>query len=61
MRNANHRVRYARLQAAACDWRENVESNALGINLHNLRRKIGKERILEVRGVRLQLVSTPGS
>ena len=61
MSNPDHVVRRARLQATAYDWQEDVESNALEVHIHNLRRKIGKERILTVRGVGYQLVSAPGA
>ena len=46
-----------RLQATAYDLPQEVESNAMEVHIHNLRRKIGKERILTVRGVGYQMVS----
>jgi two-component system response regulator QseB len=49
----------ARLQAAAYGWGDEVESNALEVHIHNLRRKLGKDRIRTVRGVGYQLVSDP--
>ncbi|NGH43244.1 DNA-binding response regulator, partial [Escherichia coli] len=30
---------------------DSVESNSLEVHMHNLRRKIGKERIITVRGI----------
>jgi two-component system response regulator QseB len=51
----------ARLQAAAYGWGDEVESNALEVHIHNLRRKLGKDRIQTVRGVGYQLVSGPGA
>jgi two-component system response regulator QseB len=50
----------ARLQAAAYGWGDEVESNALEVHIHNLRRKLGKDRIQTVRGVGYRLVSGPG-
>ena len=47
----------ARLQAAAYGWGEEVESNALEVHIHNLRRKLGKDRIQTVRGVGYRLLS----
>ena len=51
----------ARLQAAAYGWGDEVESNALEVHIHNLRGKIGKDRIQTVRGVGYRLVSRPGA
>jgi DNA-binding response OmpR family regulator len=51
----------ARLQAAAYGWGDEVESNALEVHIHNLRRKLGKDRIQTVRGIGYQLVSGPGT
>ena len=49
----------ARLQSAAYGWEDDVESNALEVHIHNLRRKLGKDRIQTVRGVGYRLVSAP--
>ncbi len=59
--NADHVVPRARLQATAYSWKEDVESNALEVHIHNLRRKLGKRRIFTVRGIgyRLVVVSDP--
>jgi two-component system, OmpR family, response regulator QseB len=51
----------ARLQAAAYGWGEEVESNALEVHIHNLRRKLGKDRIQTVRGVGYRLLSGSGA
>jgi two-component system response regulator QseB len=51
----------ARLQAAAYGWGDEVESNALEVHIHNLRGKLGKDRIQTVRGVGYRLVSGPGA
>ncbi len=32
-------------------WGEEIASNAIEVHLHNLRRKLGAEKILNVRGV----------
>lgn len=55
--NADQVVSRSRLQATAYGWQDDVESNALEVHIHNLRRKLGKQRILTVRGVGYQLVS----
>jgi two-component system response regulator QseB len=51
----------ARLQAAAYGWEDEVESNALEVHIHNLRRKLGKDRIQTVRGVGYRLLSGSGA
>lgn len=53
-------VSRARLQANAYDWKAEIESNAIEVHIHNLRRKIGRDRILTVRGIGYQVVSKPG-
>ena len=57
--NADEVVSRARLQATAYGWQDEVESNVLDVHMHNLRRKLGGQRILTVRGVGYQLVSDP--
>lgn len=59
MGDADQVVPRARLQSTVYGWMEDVESNALEVHVHNLRRKLGKGRILTVRGVGYQLVSAP--
>ena len=61
MGSADHVVPRTRLQATAYGWEEEVESNAMEVHIHNLRRKLGKDRILTVRGVGYQLVSATGA
>ncbi len=39
------------LEAALYGWQEEVESNAVEVHIHNLRNKIGRERIETVRGL----------
>jgi DNA-binding response OmpR family regulator len=60
MRSPDGVVERAKLQSTAYAWEEDVESNALEVHIHNLRRKLGKDRIVTVRGVGYQLVSAPG-
>ncbi len=48
-------VSKGRLEETIYGWGEEVESNALEVHIHHLRKKIGKERIKTVRGVGYQL------
>ena len=41
----------AQLEERLLGWGEEVASNALEVHIHNLRRKLGAERILNIRGV----------
>jgi DNA-binding response OmpR family regulator len=41
----------AQLEERLLGWGEEVASNALEVNIHNLRRKLGVESILNIRGV----------
>jgi two-component system response regulator QseB len=61
MGSADRVVPRTRLEATAYGWQDDVESNAMEVHIHNLRRKLGKDRILTVRGVGYQLVSAPGA
>ncbi len=58
---ADQVVPRARLLAACYGWDDPLESNALEVHIHHLRAKLGKARILTVRGVGYQLVSDPSS
>ncbi|NEX21642.1 response regulator [Thiorhodococcus mannitoliphagus] len=58
--HADHVVPRARLMAASYGWEDGLESNALEVHIHNLRNKLGKTRILTVRGVGYKLISEPG-
>lgn len=57
--SANQAVTRAQLQAATYGWGDEVGSNALEVHIHNLRRKLGKDRIQTVRGIGYRLVSEP--
>jgi two-component system, OmpR family, response regulator QseB len=59
MNSADEVVPRARLQATAYGWQDEVESNALEVHIHNLRRKLGAQRIVTARGVGYRLVSEP--
>jgi DNA-binding response OmpR family regulator len=39
------------LEDSIYTWSDEVSSNAIEVHLHNLRRKLGPETILNVRGV----------
>lgn len=47
----------ALLQETVYAWGDEVASNALEVHVHNLRRKLGKQRIVTERGVGYRLVS----
>jgi two-component system, OmpR family, response regulator QseB len=47
----------ARLEETVYAWGDEVASNALEVHVHNLRRKLGKRRILTERGIGYRLVS----
>ncbi|AHY09042.1 response regulator [Serratia plymuthica] len=51
MRCAGTVVRKATLEQRLFGNGDSVESNSLEVHMHNLRRKIGKERIITVRGI----------
>jgi two-component system response regulator QseB len=40
-------------------WNEEVESNAIEVHIHNLRKKLGQNLIRTVRGIGYQVVETP--
>ncbi len=51
MENAGRVLARERLEHALYGWNEEIESNALEVHVHHLRRKLGKEAIATVRGV----------
>jgi two-component system, OmpR family, response regulator QseB len=57
--HCDHVVARERLQNSLSDWVHAIESNALEVHIHNLRRKLGKHRVVTVRGVGYKLLSEP--
>lgn len=55
--SADQVVPRKQLQSTAYGWQDEVESNTLDVHIHHLRRKLGKDRILTIRGLGYQLVS----
>lgn len=51
MRRPGMPMSRAQLEERLLGWGEEVASNALEVNIHNLRRKLGVESILNIRGV----------
>ncbi len=51
MRNAGKVISRAQLESALYGWSEGVESNAVEVHIHHLRRKLGAETIRTLRGV----------
>lgn len=51
MENAGRVLPREQLEQALYGWNEEVESNAIEVHVHHLRRKLGKEVIATVRGV----------
>jgi DNA-binding response OmpR family regulator len=51
MENAGRVLPREQLEQALYGWNEEVESNAVEVHVHHLRRKLGKEAIATVRGV----------
>lgn len=51
LENAGRVLSRERLEQALYGWNDGVESNALEVHIHNLRRKLGKSFIRNVRGV----------
>jgi two-component system response regulator QseB len=48
-------VSRAQLQNAASGWTKDIDSNALEVHIHNLRRKLGRHRIRTIRGIGYRL------
>jgi DNA-binding response OmpR family regulator len=51
MRNAGRVISRAQLESALYGWSEGVESNAVEVHIHHLRRKLGAETIRTQRGL----------
>jgi two-component system, OmpR family, response regulator len=51
MRNSGRIVSRSQLESALYGWGEGVESNAIEVHIHHLRRKLGAERIRTLRGL----------
>jgi two-component system response regulator QseB len=39
-------------------WNEEVESNTIEVHIHNLRKKLGAEQIVTIRGIGYRLAGT---
>ncbi|WP_266157282.1 response regulator [Dyella silvatica] len=57
VKHAGHVVPRVRLEGAAFRSPGSIESNALEVHVHNLRRKLGAEMIQTVRGIGYRIVS----
>lgn len=51
MSNIGRVLSKAQLEAALYGWGEGVESNTVEVHIHHLRRKLGSERIVTLRGI----------
>ncbi|HBO22712.1 MULTISPECIES: response regulator [unclassified Providencia] len=51
IKNADNVVRKADLEQRLFGLDDKIESNSLEVHIHNLRRKIGKDRIITIRGI----------
>lgn len=51
MRSPGQVVRKIILEQRLFDDGEGIESNSLEVHIHNLRRKVGSDRIVTIRGV----------
>jgi two-component system OmpR family response regulator/two-component system response regulator QseB len=49
--NAGRVLTRAQLEASLYGWRDEPDSNALEVHIHNLRKKLGSERIKTLRGI----------
>jgi two-component system response regulator QseB len=49
----------ARLEEILYGWNEEVESNAVEVHIHNLRKKLGQEFIRNVRGLGYMVARRP--
>ncbi|HET7371244.1 MAG TPA: winged helix-turn-helix domain-containing protein [Gammaproteobacteria bacterium] len=51
LENAGKVVSHRHLEQSVYEWRDELASNALEVHIHNLRKKLGAERIRTIRGV----------
>ena len=51
MNNIGRALSKERLEEALYGWDEGIESNAIEVHIHHLRKKLGKERIRTIRGL----------
>lgn len=51
LENAGRVVSRARLEESLYSWNEEIESNAIEVHIHHLRKKLGNELIRTIRGV----------
>jgi two-component system response regulator QseB len=58
MSNIGRVLSKAQLEAALYGWGEGVESNTVEVHIHHLRRKLGSERIVTLRGIGYMIEST---
>lgn len=59
LRNAGKVISRGQLEAALYGWDEGVESNAVEVYIHHLRRKLGAGRIRTLRGIGYLFEKTP--
>jgi DNA-binding response OmpR family regulator len=57
LRNKNRVMSRHQLEESLYGWGDEVESNAVEVHIHHLRRKLGREWIQTVRGVGYQVVA----
>jgi DNA-binding response OmpR family regulator len=55
LRNRNRVLSRRQLEETLYGWGDEVESNAVEVHIHHLRRKLGRDLILTVRGVGYRL------
>ena len=60
MRNKNRLMSRRQLEESLYGWGDEIESNAVEVHIHHLRRKLGQGLIQTVRGVGYQLVAPNG-
>lgn len=58
MRQIGQVLTRAQLESALYGWGEGIESNALEVHIHHLRRKLGAERIRTLRGIGYRMEKT---